>query len=145
MIAVPTLTAPSTPIDWCTRTGMNVRVAIVPPCAGGATSEILGTVVALTSPSPIALPAARRSSWTRRFSSASASRSATDSRPLLPKLDAAATTTGIPLSTQVTGMPPNVSVTFPVGNTLAAAPESSKSRTIAAAVPGTPSIAVCPS
>ncbi len=63
----------------------------------------------------------------------------------MPKLDAATTTTGIPLSTQVTGMPPKASVTFPVGNTLAAAPESSKSSTIAAAVPGTPSIAVSPS
>ena len=30
MTAVPTLTAPSTPIDSCTRTGMKVRVAIVP-------------------------------------------------------------------------------------------------------------------
>jgi hypothetical protein len=79
MIAVPTLTAPSTPMDSCTRTGMKVRVLIVPPAAGGATREIFGTVVPLTSPSPIALPACRRSSRTRRFSSSSASSSATDS------------------------------------------------------------------
>ena len=63
----------------------------------------------------------------------------------MPKLAAATTTTGIPLSTQVTVMPPKMSVTLPVGNTLAPAPESSKSSTIAAAVPGTPSIAVSPS
>jgi len=62
MIAVPTLTAPSTPIDSCTRTGMNVLVEIVPPRAGGATREIFGTVVPLTSPRPIALPASRRNS-----------------------------------------------------------------------------------
>ena len=29
---------------------MNVRVAIAPPCADGATSEIFGTVVATTLP-----------------------------------------------------------------------------------------------
>ena len=80
MTAVATLTAPSTPMDSCTRTGMKVRVLIVPPGAfGGATSEILGTVVPLTSPSPIALPASRRSSWTRLFSSSSPSSSAIDS------------------------------------------------------------------
>jgi hypothetical protein len=49
-IAVPTLTAPSTPIDSCTRTGMNARVLTVPPCAGGAAREIFGTVAPLTSP-----------------------------------------------------------------------------------------------
>ena len=77
--------------------------------------------------------------------STSPSSSAIDSYPVLPKLDAATTTTGIPLSTQVTGIPPKTSVTLPVGNTLAPAPESSKSSTTAAAVPGTPSIAVLPS
>ena len=63
----------------------------------------------------------------------------------MPRLLAATTTTGIPLSTQVTVIPWNTSVTFPVGKTEAPEPESSKLRTIGAAVPGTPSIAVSPS
>jgi hypothetical protein len=75
--AVATLTAPSTPIDSCTRTGMKVLVQIVPPSAGAATSEILGTDVPDTSPRPISGPAASRRDCTFRLSAASASRSAT--------------------------------------------------------------------
>src|SRR5271165_7079876 len=40
--AVATLAAPSTPIESWTRTGMKVRVHIVPPSAGAATSETFG-------------------------------------------------------------------------------------------------------
>jgi hypothetical protein len=153
MTAVPTLTAPSTPIDSCTRTGMKVRVLMVPPCRGGATSETFGTVVPLTSPRPMALPAARRSSWTRARRSSSPSRSATVSYPVRPRLEAATTTTGIPLSTQVTGIPPNSFLTFPVGSTPGPAPAPApvpvsapgpNSRITGAAVPGTPSMAVSP-
>ena len=51
--AVATVTAASTPIEVCTRCGMNMRVARLPPAAGGATRHIFGTVVVATSPSPI--------------------------------------------------------------------------------------------
>jgi hypothetical protein len=64
-MAVATPIAPSTPMASCTRTGMNVRVQIVPPASGGATRVTFGTVVPPTSPSPISLPARRRRDSTR--------------------------------------------------------------------------------
>jgi hypothetical protein len=75
--AVATLTAPSTPIASCTRTGMKVLVQIVPPSAGAATSEIFGTEACDTSPRPISLPAPSCRARTRRFRPSSASSSAT--------------------------------------------------------------------
>ena len=144
--AVATLTAPSTPMDWCTRTGMKVRVQTVPPSAGGAMSETLGMVASRTSPRPIARPASSRSRLTWSRSAASASSSATGSYPVRPRLPAATTTTGMPLFTQVTGMPWKTSRTWPVGSTPPPPfPSSVKASMIAAAVPGTPSIAVSPS
>src|SRR5262249_4832182 len=46
--AVATDTAPRTPIASCTRRGMNVRVDTVPPCAGGDSRLIFGTVLLVT-------------------------------------------------------------------------------------------------
>ena len=145
--AVATLTAPSTPIESCTRTGMNVLVQIVPPSAGAAISEIFGTEAADTSPRPIACPAASCSARTARLRSSSASSSATVSYPLRPNSAAGTTTTGMPLSTQVTVTPARTSVTWPVGSSAPAVEPSvpAKSSTMAAAVPGTPAIAVSPS
>ena len=133
-----------------------MRVQIVPPATGGATRDTFGTVVCVTSPRPIALPAWTRTSCTRARSCSSASSSATVSYPVFPRLAAATTTTGMPLSTQVTGMPPISSRTLPVGKTIvtaaaswealpAAGPAAEKSRTTGDAVPGTPSIAASPS
>src|ERR1700760_514076 len=145
--AVATLTAPRTPIESCTRTGMNVLVQIVPPSAGAATSEIFGTEAPDTSPSPISSPAASCSARTLRLSPSSASSSATHSYPLRPNSAAGTTTTGMPLSMQVTVTPSMPSVTFPVGSSAPVAEPSvpAKSRAMAAAVPGTPAIAVSPS
>ncbi len=142
-----TLTAPSTPIESCTRTGMNVRVQIVPPSAGAARSETFGTVAADTSPRPISWPAASRSARTCCPSPVSASSSATVSYPVRPSSGAATTTTGMPLSMQVTVMPSMTSVTCPVGSSAPVAEPSvpAKPSTTAAAVPGTPAIAVWPS
>src|SRR5690348_14240287 len=145
--AVATLTAPRTPIESCTRTGMNVLVQIVPPSAGAATSEIFGTEAPDTSPSPISSPAASCRARTLRLSPSSASSSATNSYPLRPTPAPATTTTGMPLSMQVTVTPSMTSVTFPVGSSAPVAEPSApaKSSTMAAAVPGTPAIAVSPS
>src|SRR6201989_3283351 len=138
--AVATLTAPRTPIESCTRTGMNVLVQIIPPSAGAAMSEIFGTEAPDASPSPISSPAASCSARTLRLSPSSASSSATNSYPLRPNSAAATTTTGMPLSMEA-------SVTFPVGSSAPVAEPSvpAKSSTMAAAVPGTPAIAVSPS
>src|SRR4029079_16845812 len=75
--AVATLTAPSTPIVACARCGMKLRTVTAPPCAGGATSIILGTDLSLTSPRFIIGPAARRifSIFARRGARASPSSS----------------------------------------------------------------------
>lgn len=54
--AVATVTAPSTPIEVCISSGMNVRVLISPPSRGGATSVVFGTEDRPTSPSPIRSP-----------------------------------------------------------------------------------------
>src|ERR1700749_3255819 len=145
--AVATLTAPRTPIESCTRTGMKVLVQILPPAPGAATSEIFGTEASDTSPSPISSPAASCSARTLRLSSSSASSSATLSYPRLPNAAAGTTTTGMPLSMQVTVTPSMTSVTFPVGSSAPVAEPSvpAKSRTMAAAVPGPPAIAVSPS
>ena len=64
-----------------------------------------------------------------------------------PRLAAGTTTTGIPLSMQVTVIPSMTSVTFPVGSSAPVADPSvpAKSSTTAAAVPGTPAIATWPS
>ena len=125
---------------------MNVLVQIVPPSPGAATSETFGTEVADTSPRPISRPAASRSACTLAPSSASASRSATVSYPVRPSSDAATTTTGMPLSTQVTVTPSMTSRTLPVGSRAPVADPCvpSKLSTTAAAVPGTPAIAVWP-
>ena len=77
--AVATVTAPSTPIEVCGRSGMNVRVLMMPPARGGATSVVFGTEAALTSPSPISLPACSRSDWMRSRSASSAPSSSGDS------------------------------------------------------------------
>ena len=126
---------------------MNVRVQIVPPSAGAATSEIFGTEAADTSPRPISWPAASCSARTRCPSPVSASSSATVSYPVRPSSAAGTTTTGMPLSMQVTVMPSMTSVTCPVGSSAPVAEPSvpAKSSTTAAAVPGTPAIAVSPS
>ncbi len=58
--AVATETAPNTPMASCTLWGMKVRVEITPPCWGGATKVILGTVFLETSPRFINRPQARR-------------------------------------------------------------------------------------
>jgi len=147
LVAVATLIAPSTPIESCTRTGMKVLVQTVPPSAGGAIREIFGTEVADTSPRPISGPAASRSACTRWPSSGSASSPATVSYPVRPSAAAATTTTGMPLSMQVTVIPSMTSVTFPVGSSAPVAEPSvpAKSRTTAAAAPGTPAIATSPS
>ena len=60
MQAVATETAPSTPIDSCTRCGMKVRVETRPPSRAGARMLILGTVLLVTSPRFISGPTARR-------------------------------------------------------------------------------------
>src|SRR5690606_24128421 len=58
--AVATLTAPSTPIVAWARCGMKLRTVTAPPCCGGATSIILGTLFSVTSPRFMRGPAARR-------------------------------------------------------------------------------------
>ena len=113
-----TVTAPSTPIEVCGRTGMNVRVPIVPPSHGALTRVVLGTDRLATSPRPISLPAASRSAWTRRATSSFPARCSADSAPVSPKSLARATTTGMPLSTQVTSTPSMTSRTLPVGSRL---------------------------
>ena len=64
-----------------------------------------------------------------------------------PRAAAGTTTTGMPLSTQVTVTPSMTSVTFPVGSKAPVAEPSVpvKSSTTAAAVPGTPAMATSPS
>ena len=63
--AVATDTAPSTPMASCTRCGMNVRVDTAPPCAGGDSRLIFGTVLSVTSPRFISGPAASLIASTR--------------------------------------------------------------------------------
>ena len=141
-----TVTAPSTPIEVCGRTGMNVRVPIVPPSHGALTRVVLGTDRLATSPRPISLPAASRSAWTRRATSSFPARCCADSAPVRPKSLARATTTGMPLSTQVTSTPSMTSRTLPVGSRLPVAEPAvpaNRSRT-GEAVPGTPAMAVSP-
>ena len=144
--AVTTLIAPSTPIDVCGRTGMKVRVLIVPPSRGAATSVVLGMEAPVTSPRPMSFPAAQRSACTRSSRSSSPASSSYGSYPVIPRSAARASTTGIPLSTQVTSMPSIWSQRLPVGSRrpVAEPSVSPKSRTTAAAVPGTPEIAVSP-
>src|SRR6266700_3004981 len=144
--AVATLTAPSTPIAVCGRTGMNVLVQIVPPSRGELTRVVLGTDRPLTSPSPISLPAAIRSDCTRAVSSPSAASSSGASYPPMPRSPARATTTGMPLSTQVTSTPSTTSRTRPVGSRLPVAEPAvpAKRRSTGAAEPGTPAISVPP-
>ena len=75
--AVPTVTAASTPIASWHTCGMKQRVATAPPARGGAIRHIFGYVLLVTSPSPIARAAFRRSASTRTLSAASAFISAT--------------------------------------------------------------------
>ena len=89
---------------------------MAPPCAGGDTRLIFGTVLFVTSPRFISGPQASRIASTRAFTSASPSSSAGVSCPVSPKSDAARHTTGMPLSMQVTSMPSTTSTTFPVGS-----------------------------
>ena len=141
-----TVTAPSTPIEVCGRTGMNVRVPIVPPSRGALTRVVLGTERPATSPRPISFPAASRSAWTWPATSSFRARSCADSAPVSPKSLARATTTGMPLSTQVTSTPSMTSRTLPVGSRLPVAEPAvpaNRSRT-GEAVPGTPAMAVSP-
>ena len=145
-MAVATVTAPSTPMEVCGRTGMNVRVPIVPPSRGALTRVVLGTDRPEASPSPISFPAASRSAWTLPASSWFPASSWCDSAPVSPKSLARATTTGMPLSTQLTSTPLMTSRTRPVGSRLPVAEPAvpaNRSR-IGAAVPGTPAIAVSP-
>ena len=141
-----TLTAPSTPIAVCGRTGMNVRVPIVPPSRGALTSVVLGTLAPDTSPRPISAPAASRSACTRAARRASAASSDGGSVPVTPRSAALATTTGMPLSTQVTSMPSMTSVIWPVGSSRPVAEPSvpANRSSTGAARPGTPAIAVSP-
>ena len=83
----------------------------------------------------------------RSASAVSASSSATVSYPLRPNLTAGTTTTGMPLSMQVTVTSSMTSVTWPVGSSAPVTEPSvpAKSSTTGAAVPGTPAIAVSPS
>ena len=120
---------------------------IVPPSAGAATSEIFGTEAAGHVAKAHRWPAASCSARTLRLRSSSASSSATVSYPLRPNSAAGTTTTGMPLSMQVTVTPSMTSVTWPVGSSAPVAEPSvpAKSSTMAAAVPGTPAIAVSPS
>ena len=92
------------------------------------------------------MPAASRSAWTRPARAVVAARSSTGSCPVSPRSLARATTTGMPLSTQVTSMPSMTSDTLPVGSRLPVAePAVSANRSrIGEAVPGTPAMAVSP-
>ncbi len=77
--AVAKVTAPSTPIEACGRSGMKVRVQTAPPSLGGATRVVFGTGASLTSPRRISRPALSRSDWIRSTSAVSAASSAGDS------------------------------------------------------------------
>ncbi len=138
--------APSTPIAACGLSGMNVRVHSAPPSLGGATSVVFGTGRRVTSPSPMSFPACRRSDCTRSRSPSSAASSSCGSYPVMPRSEAAATTTGMPLSTHVTSTPSITSTSRPVGSRppVAEPAVSSNPSTTAAAVPGTPEMAVPP-
>src|SRR5215472_1522441 len=145
-IAVAALTAPSTPMAVCGRTGMNVLVPIVPPSCGALTRVVFGTDRPATSPRPISLPAAILSESILAASSSSPASSAGDSDPLIPRSVARAITTGMPLSTHVTSIPSMTSVTRPVGSRLPVAGPAvpAKLSRIGAAEPGTPAISVSP-
>ena len=130
----------------CGRTGMNDRVHTWPPSRGGPTSTVFGTEEAATSPRPISAPALRRKASIRADSSASAASCSVGSSPVSPKAPACATTTGMPLSTQVTSIPSMVSRTCPVGSRAPVAEPSVsvKAKVTGAAVPGTPEMATSP-
>lgn len=137
-----TLAAPRTPIEVWQRTGMKVRVMTAPPSNGGASRLSLGTVVPSTSPSPISFPASSRMSRSRSARARSASRSAGVSYPVTPSEDAAISTVGMPLSTQVTGTSATRSSARPVGNN--GLPLCGNSMVTGAAAPGTPEISAEP-
>lgn len=124
------------------RTGMKVRVMTAPPARGGASRVSLGTVAFSTSPRPISLPASRRISRSRSASVRSSSRSLGASYPVTPSEDAAISTVGMPLSTQVTGMSATMSRAWPVGSS--GLLPTGNSITTGAAVPGTPEISAEP-
>ncbi len=119
---------------------------MLPPSRASETRHILGTVRSVTSPRFIIGPTLRRNASSLDLSSSFASSSSGDSSPSIAKSLARNTTTGIPLSMQVTSTPSIVSTVFPVGsNAPQAEPATSrKSQTIGAALPGTPSISVSP-
>ena len=128
------------------RWGMKERVLIAPPRAGGLTSVIFGTDFSVTSPRFIIGPTCSRMASSRALSAVSASSASRLSCPLRPKSAASMITQGMPLSIRVQSTPSMQSVTLPVGSS---APQldpavSLNSSGIAAAVPGTPSMAVSP-
>ena len=115
--AVATLTAPSTPIAAWQRCGMKVRVAIAPPCRGGATSIIFGTDfagdVAEVHQRP-GLQPDRLDPRPQRLRRPRASSGA--SSPATPRSAARITTQGMPLSISVQATPSITSTALPVGS-----------------------------
>ncbi len=145
-IPVTTLTAASTPIAVCGCIGMNERVQTWPPSRGGESRAVFGTDDPDTSPRPISCPTLHRKASTRSSSAVSAANCSCGSSPVSPNDSAIATTTGMPLSTQVTSIPSTESRTFPVGSRLPVVEPavSVNASTIGAAVPGTPAMATSP-
>ena len=150
--AVATVTAASTPIASWHTCGMNERVQMLPPSRGFAISVIFGYVFFATSPRPIRRPVASRNASSFAFSSWSAFNCATLSYPVRPTSVARSSTSGMPLSMQVTSSEPTPSTVtrsraLPVGRRPAHTEPavSRKLILIGAAVPGAPSIRALPS
>jgi hypothetical protein len=122
------------------------RVQTWPPSLGRESRAVFGTDDPDTSPRPISCPALHRNASTRSSSAASPASCSCGSSPVSPNDSAMATTTGIPLSTQVTSMPSTESRTFPVGSRLPVVDPSVSVNvsTTGAAVPGTPAMATSP-
>ena len=147
MQAVATVIAANTPIDACTRCGINDLVFTTPPFIGFDIRVILGTDFLVTSPSSMRLPACSRIDSIADLTSAFTSNLSRLSRPVIPKSDALMITQGIPLSINVHSTPSRTSITLPVGiNEPQFDPARfEKNIGIAAAAPGTPSIVSSPS